>query len=441
MFVILPGGMEDPQSAVGFLKRLNPADIAAIFITCGVDDLKSKLEKLEQVHSPKKPLRTSRKFLLNFVILIGLTTVLSLINRFSPDFWPDALSVDSLQMSSQVSFECSVEYYENEARRYRKQTQVTFKGDRSQTSAFHVYQVRLSLQIISSSKIPLQLLSFVFAFVPSKSFVSAFSSACHGCLWCSCPQTRCLIKAGYMLEFAQQPHAAMKSYITAWQFLTSYTQMAPALERMTVCNLISVRMYPMYFKAKEPAKAAHHAREHRAVLRENIPESPLQGYLLPLWLAQLHQLLAQLCEEAMHSSPSSLDTRDVWQLAGFHYQAAARYLQHVRAWIRTAKEVHPPPSMKGGLGVPSQWLGQPDTLQASLSLLLYHCGSFCDVFVCLCVLLRNVGLVWGVGALSLYSMEQLPSQRQAPKTPKQLQPLHRKKCSFDLSSFSTRLKC
>ncbi|CDI76176.1 hypothetical protein, conserved [Eimeria praecox] len=262
VFVILPTGMEDPQSAVGFLKKLNPADIAAIFITCGVEDLKAKLEKLEQ-----------------------------------------------------VSFDCSVEYYESEARRYRKQTQVTFKGDRSQTSAFHVYQ------------------------------------------------TRCLIKAGYMLEFAQQPHAAMKSYITAWQFLTSYSQMAPALERMTVCNLISVRMYPMYFKAKEPSKAAHHAREHRAVLRENIPESPLQGYLLPLWLAQLHQLLAQLCEDAMRTSPSSLDTRDVWQLAGFHYQAAARYLQHVRAWIRTAKEVHPPPSMKGGLGVPSEWLGQPDTLQ------------------------------------------------------------------------------
>ncbi|CDJ33489.1 LOW QUALITY PROTEIN: uncharacterized protein EMH_0016270 [Eimeria mitis] len=262
VFVILPTGMEDPQSAVGFLKKLNPADIAAIFITCGVDDLKAKLEKLEQ-----------------------------------------------------VSFDCSVEYYESEARRYRKQTQVTFKGDRSQTSAFHVYQ------------------------------------------------TRCLIKAGYMLEFAQQPHAAMKSYITAWQFLTSYSQMAPALERMTVCNLISVRMYPMYFKAKEPSKAAHHAREHRAVLRENIPESPLQGYLLPLWLAQLHQLLAQLCEDAMHTTPSCLDTRDVWQLAGFHYQAAARYLQHVRTWIKTAKEVHPPPSMKGGLGVPSEWLGRPDTLQ------------------------------------------------------------------------------
>ncbi|KAL8449799.1 hypothetical protein Emed_002762 [Eimeria media] len=266
VFVILPAGMEDPQSAVGFLKRLNPADIAAIFITCGVDDLKTKLEKLEQ-----------------------------------------------------VSFECSVEYYENEARRYRKQTQVTFKGDRSQTSAFHVYQ------------------------------------------------TRCLIKAGYMLEFAQQPHAAMKSYITAWQFLTTYAQMAQALERMTVCNLISVRMYPMYFKANEPAKAAHHAREHRAVLRENIPESPLQGYLLPLWLAQLHQLLAHLCEEAMHANPSALDTRDVWQLAGFHYQAAARYLQHVRSWIKTAKTVNPPPSMKGGLCVPSPWLGRPDSLQHGIS--------------------------------------------------------------------------
>lgn len=52
VFVILPAGMDDPQSAVGFLKRLNPADIAAIFITCGVEDLKTKLEKLEQVISP-----------------------------------------------------------------------------------------------------------------------------------------------------------------------------------------------------------------------------------------------------------------------------------------------------------------------------------------------------------------------------------------------------
>lgn len=57
VFVILPAGMEDPQSAVGFLKRLNPADIAAIFITCGVEDLKTKLEKLEQVS--RQGLRTS----------------------------------------------------------------------------------------------------------------------------------------------------------------------------------------------------------------------------------------------------------------------------------------------------------------------------------------------------------------------------------------------
>lgn len=49
VFVILPTGMQDPQSAVSFLKKLNPADIAAIFITCGVEDLSTKLEKLEQV--------------------------------------------------------------------------------------------------------------------------------------------------------------------------------------------------------------------------------------------------------------------------------------------------------------------------------------------------------------------------------------------------------
>lgn len=49
------------------------------------------------------------------------------------------------QMLLQVSFDCSTEFYESEARRYRKQTQVTFKGDRAQADAFHVYQVRAGI--------------------------------------------------------------------------------------------------------------------------------------------------------------------------------------------------------------------------------------------------------------------------------------------------------
>lgn len=181
-----------------------------------------------------------------------------------------------------------------------------------------------------------------------------------------------------MFEFADQPHSAMKNYIAAWQLLTSYTHMAPALERMSMCNLISARMYPMYFKANEPTKAAHHAREHRTVLRENPPESPLCGFLLPLWLAQLHQLVGQLSDDAMRTNPTILDTKDVWQLAGFHYQAAARYLYTVREWIRNAKFTNKPPSMKGGISIPSEWLGQPDTLQVRLVItteLCHYCGQ------------------------------------------------------------------
>ncbi|KFG52294.1 hypothetical protein TGFOU_264090 [Toxoplasma gondii FOU] len=440
LFVILPSGLPDPQSAVSCLRRLNPSEIAALFVTCGIDDIQTKMDRLEQ-----------------------------------------------------VAYDCAVEHYENESRRYRKQIHHAPKGaDRNQSNACHVYHVRS------------------------------------------------LVKAGYMLEFAAQPHGAMKSFIAAWQLLTTDKQMASAVERMSLCNLLSVRMYHMYFQANEPAKAAHHAREHRVVLRENPEEEELFGYLLPQWLAELHELLAHLQQEALlaqhrlslqvtqttprgrsnqptspaspqsslHSSsphshsmgrrPNSeaevssdlkrqtlasalgfgrhtgrdsegglnflgnglhfnkwglsrdstsraaplsagprrdqaaapgesslafpppvgpdepceplqgacsptegptallpgLDdsqvslsqmvapvareehvaltswdpgllslTTEAWENPGFHFEAAARYLQELRVWVRRAKVQVRPPSMKGGLAVPSEWIGQLDTLQ------------------------------------------------------------------------------
>lgn len=131
--------MEDPQSAVGFLKKLNPADIAAIFITCGVDDLKAKLEKLEQVIN---------QYLL-FEPYCGLVLENKPLGLFplALRFSGNGQLVLRVLLLAQVSFDCSVEYYETEARRYKKQTQVTFKGDRSQTSAFHVYQVCVCLKL------------------------------------------------------------------------------------------------------------------------------------------------------------------------------------------------------------------------------------------------------------------------------------------------------
>ncbi|KEP62027.1 UNVERIFIED_CONTAM: hypothetical protein HHA_264090 [Hammondia hammondi] len=440
LFVILPAGLPDPQSAVSCLRRLNPSEIAALFVTCGIDDIQTKMDRLEQ-----------------------------------------------------VAYDCAVEHYENESRRYRKQIHHAPKGaDRNQSNACHVYHVRS------------------------------------------------LVKAGYMLEFAAQPHGAMKSFIAAWQLLTTDKQMASAVERMSLCNLLSVRMYHMYFQANEPAKAAHHAREHRAVLRENPEEEELFGYLLPQWLAELHELLAHLQQEALlaqhrlnlqvtqtppggasnqptspasphsslHSSsphshsvgrrpnteaevssdskrqtlasalgfgrhtgrdsegglnflgnglhfnkwglsrdsisraaslsagprrdqaaapgessaalppPAGPDepcgplqgpcsptegptallpgfddsqvavsqmvapvareehaalpswgpgllslTTEAWENPGFHFEAAARYLQELRVWVRRAKVQVRPPSMKGGLAVPSEWIGQLDTLQ------------------------------------------------------------------------------
>ncbi|PHJ15852.1 hypothetical protein CSUI_010331 [Cystoisospora suis] len=311
LFVILPVGLSDPQGAVNCLRRLNPSEIAALFVTCGIDDIQTKMERLEQ-----------------------------------------------------VAHDCGIEHYENESRRYRKQIQHAPKAgaDRAQSSASHVFQARN------------------------------------------------LVKAGYVLEFAGQPHAAMKSFIAAWQLLTTDKQMASAVERMALCNLLSVRMYHMYFQASEPGKAAHHAREHRAVLRENAPEDEEQllGYLLPQWLAELHQLLGQLLEESSrmqqqqlqllhtHNQGSTVQsgagnsgtlggrggraeigegmggmavphsfspTSDAWQNPGFHFQAAARYLQELRLWIRRAKVQLQPPSMKGGLNVQSEWIGQLDTLQ------------------------------------------------------------------------------
>ncbi|PFH37675.1 hypothetical protein BESB_000170 [Besnoitia besnoiti] len=374
LFVILPTGLSDPQGAVGCLRRLNPSEIAALFVTCGIEDIQTKMERLEQ-----------------------------------------------------VAYDCAVEHYENETRRYRKQIQHAPKSaDRTQANACHVYQARS------------------------------------------------LVKAGYMLEFAGQPHGAMKSFIAAWQLLTTDKQMATAVERMSLCNLLSVRMYHMYFQAAEPAKAAHHAREHRAVLRENPPEEEeLLGYLLPQWLAELHELLAHLQQERLtvqhqklrlqqasqqasqtlsapapplladwgggrrereegagvaqwwarggasgdefgatapvglrasgplaaspgwagESPASSLSqvmctspsqpgagggggglpqygyadllslTTEAWENPGFHFQAAARYLQELRVWVRRAKVQLRPPSMKGGLAVSAEWVGQLDTLQ------------------------------------------------------------------------------
>lgn len=179
-------------------------------------------------------------------------------------------------------------------------------------------------------------------------------------------QVRANFKAGFLAEFRRDTRAALKSYIKAYEALIHEEDIADVVERMALCNHITLRMYQLYLLSHDVSAAVHHCRIQTATLRScgGVDDVTL-AWRKPHWLAANHQLFAELLESVAQQMPLLIDPADLWQFSGFHYQSAADYVGQLQRWATWAgsEDRLQAPSSTGGALQTAPYLGQPETLE------------------------------------------------------------------------------
>jgi len=180
---------------------------------------------------------------------------------------------------------------------------------------------------------------------------------------------RANIKIGYTCELRRDTRGALKSYIKAYEQLIHDTEIADVVERIGLCNHITLRMYQLYLQSHDIGLAVHHCGIHTMTLRscsagdrDSVGSAAL-AWRKWHWLAANHQLFAELLESVVQQLPLLIDQNDMWQFPGFHYQSAAAYVTRLKHWAATVGENAPLPSGVGGEMLPSFFLGQAGKLE------------------------------------------------------------------------------
>jgi len=180
-------------------------------------------------------------------------------------------------------------------------------------------------------------------------------------------QARASLKTGFTCEFRRDTRAALKSYIEAYEQLVHDAEIADIVERMALCNHITLRMYQLYLQSHDISAAVHHCRIHTATLRSCCTNEPALAWRRWHWLASNHQVVAELLENMLAQLPLLVDRTDMWHFPGFHYQSSASYVGHLKGWARSAVEGDPPllpePSGTGGAHVAAPYVGQAEVLE------------------------------------------------------------------------------
>jgi len=184
-------------------------------------------------------------------------------------------------------------------------------------------------------------------------------------LWAqSAMQVRMSLKVGFLSEFRRDARGALKSYIKAYEQLIHDAEITDTIERMDLCNHITIRMYQLYLQSHDVSAAVHHCRIHTATLRSCCSDDEVLAWRKWHWLAANHQLFAELLESVAQQLPLLIDQADMWQFPGFHYQSAAAYVSRLKQWARvTSAGRLPPAAGVGGELVPAPFVGQADSLE------------------------------------------------------------------------------
>ncbi|CAK0825417.1 unnamed protein product, partial [Prorocentrum cordatum] len=80
-------------------------------------------------------------------------------------------------------------------------------------------------------------------------------------------QVRNSFKVGFLSEMRRDARGALRSYITAYELLRHDVEVADVVERMELCNHITIRMYQLYLQSHDVGAAVFHCRTHSATLR------------------------------------------------------------------------------------------------------------------------------------------------------------------------------
>ncbi|CAJ1375667.1 unnamed protein product [Effrenium voratum] len=179
-------------------------------------------------------------------------------------------------------------------------------------------------------------------------------------------QVRTNFKVAFLNEFRKDARAALTAYIKAYEQLLKDADVADAVERMDLCNYITVRMYQRYFASHDVGAAVHHCRIHTASLRRCCVDDEELVWRKWHWLSLTnHQIFGDLLDNVVQKVPSLIDQSDMWQFSGFHFQSAALYSRRLREWaLRCLEPGHLlPPWNQGGELQASPYLGQAGHLE------------------------------------------------------------------------------
>jgi len=181
-------------------------------------------------------------------------------------------------------------------------------------------------------------------------------------------QVRTNIKVGFLCEFRGEARGALMSYIKSYELLTHSADITDTVERLALCNYISLRMYQRYLHSRDMQAAVHQCRIHTQTLRScadgDIGEL---AWLKWHWLSVNHHVFAQLLENFAQMTPALINKSDMWQFHAFHYQRAAAYASRLKTWARsvTTSGCLPAASGTGGDLIPAPFLGQAPQLDRS----------------------------------------------------------------------------
>lgn len=115
-------------------------------------------------------------------------------------------------------------------------------------------------------------------------------------------------KQAYLAEIRRDTRGALKNYVRAYELLSDERDMCGVLERLTLCNCITLRMYHLYLGSNDLVSALHHCRIHGTCVRRNAPEQPALSFV-PAWCMMLnHFAFAESLEAYEHPRKAGVPT-------------------------------------------------------------------------------------------------------------------------------------
>ncbi|KAL7066862.1 hypothetical protein ACR3K2_26950 [Cryptosporidium serpentis] len=245
IFVVLPIGMPDPQSCVSCFHKNHFPELQAIFVTCGLRHQRQLYSRIEKL--------------------------------------------------AEMAYESSLAYYNENERRWRKcaiKAKTAALSIGSETSIHNLTKksssVSSNLRYSTSSSVPAN----VSPRMGRSSLISGGSQVPNfNQLHSRLLLIRYCIKSAVMNEFCRNYSLALKQYMIVWDSILSESNFS-IFQYISLCNLISLRLYHIYVINGDIRRAMDHLKVHCNIIRRFSLTHGNLRFLTSLWLSYTLQKLA-----------------------------------------------------------------------------------------------------------------------------------------------------